>query len=123
MAEIQFQMHPLPSVYLMELDIPAEFVEACNDFLDELVTQKEKISAAHTLVGQIKRGEQLVMDHEDSRLAPFSKFLCDMGVAYINQFMSQSGQVLDGNRNVEMDELWSVHSYEGDYNPIHDHGT
>ena len=116
-------MHPLPSVYLMELDIPAEFVEACNDYLDELVTQKEKISAAHTLVGQIKRGEQLVMDHEDSRLAPFSKFLCDMGVAYINQFMAQSGQVLDGNRNVEMDELWSVHSYEGDYNPIHDHGT
>ena len=45
MAEIQFQMHPLPSVYLMELDIPAEFVEACNDYLDELVTQKEKISA------------------------------------------------------------------------------
>jgi hypothetical protein len=46
-----------------------------------------------------------------------------MGVTYINQFMAQSGQVLDGNRNVEMDELWSVHSYEGDYNPIHDHGT
>ena len=22
-----------------------------------------------------------------------------------------------------MDETWSVHSYEGDYNPIHDHGT
>jgi len=53
MSEIQFRMHPLPSVYLMELDIPAEFVEACNDYLDELVTQKEKISAAHTLVGQI----------------------------------------------------------------------
>ena len=123
MAEIQFQMHPLPSVYLMELDIPAEFVEACNNYLDELVAQKDKVSAAHTLVGQIKRGEQLVMDHEDPRLAPFSRFLCEMGVTYINQFMSQSGQVLDGNRNVEMHELWSVHSYEGDYNPIHDHGT
>ena len=22
-----------------------------------------------------------------------------------------------------MDELWSVHSYERDYNPIHSHGT
>ena len=22
-----------------------------------------------------------------------------------------------------IDEIWSVHSYEGDYNPIHDHGT
>ena len=28
-----------------------------------------------------------------------------------------------GDRAVEIDELWSVHSFEGDYNPIHDHGT
>jgi hypothetical protein len=28
-----------------------------------------------------------------------------------------------GSRIVEIDELWSVHSFEGDYNPIHDHGT
>ena len=105
MAEIQFQMHPLPSVFLMELDIPREFVESCNDYLDELVTQDDKVSAAHTLVGQIKTGEQLVMDHKDPRLAPFSRFLCEMGVTYINQFMAQSGQLLDGNRNVEMDEL------------------
>ena len=123
MAEIEYMMHPLPSVFLMELDIPTEFVDSCNDYLDELVTQDDKVSAAHTLVGQIKTGEQLVMDHEDPRLAPFSRFLCEMGVTYINQFMAQSGQLLDGNRNVEMDELWSVHSYEGDYNPIHDHGT
>ena len=24
---------------------------------------------------------------------------------------------------LEIDETWSVHSYDGDYNPIHDHGT
>jgi len=46
-----------------------------------------------------------------------------MAVVYITQFMEQSGQVLDGNRHIEVDELWSVHSYDGDYNPIHDHGT
>ena len=23
----------------------------------------------------------------------------------------------------EMDGMWTVHSYEGDYNPLHDHGT
>ena len=57
MAEIEYMMHPLPSVFLMELDIPTEFVESCNDYLDELVTQDDKVSAAHTLVGQIKTGE------------------------------------------------------------------
>ena len=24
---------------------------------------------------------------------------------------------------ISMETMWSVHSYEGDYNPVHDHGT
>jgi len=30
---------------------------------------------------------------------------------------------LEKPRQVGIDEVWSVHSFEGDYNPIHDHGT
>ena len=123
MDKVSYKMHGLPSVYLMELDIPIAFVDDCNNYLDELIKQENRISAASTVVGQIKRGEQLLMDHTDIRLAPFCHFLQEMAVVYITQFMEQSGQVLDGNRNIEVDELWSVHSYDGDYNPIHDHGT
>ena len=123
MSEVSYKMHGLPSVYLMELDIPIAFVDDCNNYLDELIKQENRISAASTLVGQIKRGEQLLMDHTDLRLTPFCHFLQEMAVVYITQFMEQSGQVLDGNRHIEVDELWSVHSYDGDYNPIHDHGT
>lgn len=123
MSEVSYKMHGLPSVYLMELDIPIAFVDDCNNYLDELIKQENRISAASTLVGQIKRGEQLLMDHTDLRLVPFCHFLQEMAVVYITQFMEQSGQVLDGNRHIEVDELWSVHSYDGDYNPIHDHGT
>lgn len=123
MSKVSYKMHGLPSVYLMELDIPIAFVDDCNNYLDELVKQENRTSAASTLVGQIKRGEQLLMDHTDTRLAPFCHFLQEMAVVYITQFMEQSGQVLDGNRHIEVDELWSVHSYDGDYNPIHDHGT
>ena len=25
--------------------------------------------------------------------------------------------------DVDMQSMWTVHSYEGDYNPVHDHGT
>jgi len=122
-SEVSYKMHGLPSVYLMEIDIPIAFVDDCNNYLDELVKQENRTSAASTLVGQIKRGEQLLMDHTDTRLAPFCRFLQEMAVVYITQFMEQSGQVLDGNRHIEVDELWSVHSYDGDYNPIHDHVT
>ena len=123
MSEIQYRMMPLPSLFLMETTVPEPMVINLNDYLDELIHQNDRISAAHTLVGQIDNGEQLVMDHKDGRIAEFSQFLCRMGAEYISAFIANTGQQLDGNRNVEMDELWSVHSYAGDYNPIHDHGT
>ena len=75
MDKVSYKMHGLPSVYLMELDIPIAFVDDCNNYLDELIKQENRISAASTLVGQIKRGEQLLMDHTDIRLAPFCHFL------------------------------------------------
>ena len=123
MAEIQYMMHPLPSAFLMELDIPEGFVTQLNDYLDGLLEQEGRRTAADTLVGQIREVEQLRMDCDNELVVGFSGFLRTMGVEYINAFMKGSGQLLDGNRNVEIDDLWSVHSYAGDYNPIHDHGT
>ena len=29
----------------------------------------------------------------------------------------------DAKYNIEVDNMWTIHSYEGDYNPLHDHGT
>jgi hypothetical protein len=37
MAEIEYMMHPLPSVFLMELDIPTEFVDLVDDEEEEAV--------------------------------------------------------------------------------------
>jgi len=123
MSEISYMMHSLPSVFLMELDIPEGFVAQLNKYLDGLLEEEGRVTAADTLVGQISEGEQLRMDHNHELVSGFSEFLCNMGAEYINAFMKGSGQMLDGARQVSMDELWSVHSYAGDYNPIHDHGT
>jgi len=123
MSEISYMMHSLPSVFLMELDIPEGFVTQLNKYLDGLLEEEGRVTGADTLVGQISEGEQLRMDHNHELVSGFSEFLCNMGAEYINAFMKGSGQMLDGARQVSMDELWSVHSYAGDYNPIHDHGT
>jgi hypothetical protein len=106
-------MHPLPSVFLMELDIPEGFVTQLNEYLDGLLEEEGRVTAADTLVGQISEGEQLRMDHNHDLVTGFSEFLCAMGAEYINAFMKSSGQMLDGARQVTMDELWSVHSYAG----------
>jgi len=98
-------------------------VNDLNDYLDEYKEDQDKKSLADTLVGQISQGEQLLMDNEDSRLKEYSEFVCSLGADYINFFFNNTGNKLDQPKAIAIDETWSVHSYAGDYNPIHDHGT
>ena len=122
-TDIKVEIHSLPAVFMLETRMPEKMVDDLNDYLDELLEDEERRSLAHTLVGQIHRGEQLNMEVDDERLQEYSKFVTSLGAEYINNFMNQTGTSLPKNKQVAIDEIWSVHSYEGDYNPIHDHGT
>ena len=119
--EQEFQIHTVPSVLLLEAQMPDEMVSGLNRYLDDLLEQEDRISHAGTLVGQIGHGEQLTMNHHDSRLEDFVRMSGTLAVEYLKAFGSTGNPI--NHRRVEVDELWSVHSYEGDYNPIHDHGT
>ena len=119
--EQKFEVHTVPSVLLLEAQMPDEMVSGLNRYLDDLLEQEDRISHAGTLVGQIGHGEQLTMDHHDSRLEDFVHMSGTLAVEYLKAFGSTGNPI--NHRHVEVDELWSVHSYEGDYNPIHDHGT
>ena len=121
MAEVT--VHNMPSVYVMETEMPISMVKDLNDYLDEYKEDQDKKSLADSLVGQISQGEQLLMDNEDSRLKEYSEFVCSLGADYINFFFNNTGNKLDQPKAIAIDETWSVHSYAGDYNPIHDHGT
>ena len=120
---METKFHAMPSVFVMEHDVSAEMVTNLNKYLDKYLKQKKRKSLAHTLVGQIQHGQQLLMDHEDEKLVEFSNMLCGLGAEYINEFSRATGATYKTNKQVAMDELWSVHSYERDYNPIHSHGT
>jgi hypothetical protein len=122
MTEGEFQIHNMPAVYVLETQMPQQMVDDVNDYMDEYRKDKNKESLAKTLVGQIDKGEQLLLDHNDKRMVEYNSFICSLGAEYINHF-SRAGNRLKGNKQVQIDETWSVHSYDGDYNPIHDHGT
>ena len=115
-------MHTMPAVYVLETQMPKQMIDDVNDYMDEYREDKNKESLAKTLVGQIDKGEQLLLNHNDKRMVEYNNFICSLGVEYINHF-SASGNSLKGPKQVQIDETWSVHSYDGDYNPIHDHGT
>ena len=122
MNEHPFQIHNMPAVYVLETQMPQEMIDDVNEYMDEYRESKHKESLAKTLVGQIHKGEQLLLDHNDKRLFEYNRFICDLGAEYINYF-ARTGNPLKCGKRVEIDETWSVHSYDGDYNPIHDHGT
>ena len=122
-TDIDVNIWTMPAVFLLETRMPEGMVEDLNSYLDDLREQDDKKSLAGTLVGQIAHGEQLNMDPEHEKVREYSKFVTSLGAQYINHFMKSTGQTLKKNRQVAIDETWSVHSYDGDYNPIHDHGT
>ena len=103
--------------------MPDGMVTGLNAYLDELMEQQDRVSHAGTLVGQIGHGQQLTMDYADPRLAGFCEMSRILAIDYMQHFSKITGNPMQGQRRIEMDELWSVHSYQRDYNPIHDHGT
>ena len=121
--EQHFTLHSLPAVFMLEAQLSESMVGTLNDYLDKLMVDEKRKSHAGTLVGQIAHGQQLTMDHHCEELKDFNWTIQGLAMDYIKQFCAASNNPLEGKREVLTDELWSVHSYAGDYNPIHDHGT
>ena len=119
----EYTFHTLPAVFMLETQLPENIVGGLNTYLDKLMVAEERKSHAGTLVGQIGHGQQLTMDHLCEEMGDFNILIQGLAMDYVKQFCSASGNPLKGKREVMTDELWSVHSYMGDYNPIHDHGT
>ena len=118
-----YTFHTLPAVFMLETQLPEYIVGDLNTYLDKLMVAEERKSHAGTLVGQIGHGQQLTMDHLCEDMHNFNTMIQGLAMDYVKQFHAASGAVIQGNREILTDELWSVHSYERDYNPIHDHGT
>jgi len=114
---------PLPAVWLMKSKVPWDVVEDINKYLDTLLQDDTRQSQAKTLVGQIRRGEQLVIDHEHPEIKEFASVVCMCSKQYIESFSQRHNQKLMQERQLSIYEMWSVHAYEGDYNPLHDHGV
>ena len=120
--QIEYELFSLPAAFMLQHNLPEQVVTTLNDYLDTLKQNKLRESAADYLGGQIHQGEQLKMDHEDVSLTPFVRIVESLAAAYLRHFVEQTKSPLRPKK-ISMDKLWSVHSYQGDYNPIHDHLT
>jgi hypothetical protein len=121
--EITYNIHSLPAALMLQHRLDDNHIQTLNNYLDNLLISETKKSAASDLVGQIHQGEQLIMDYNHDDLKKIVLLIENLGATYLKHFVEQTGYTKMRPKKIEMDKLWSVHSYAGDYNPIHDHLT
>ena len=116
---LQVAMRPKLAVNIMRIQFPEDVMSEINEHIDNTIIPANK-DYSKGLVGQIshdKRSAQLHFPHNDDGVGKqFSDVITRMGSEYIDR-------VVGIRSEIEMQSMWTVHSYEGDYNPVHDHGT
>jgi len=113
-------MRPQLAFNMMKVDIPIAVINDINEHIEQTLIPEDK-DFSKNLVGQInrdKKSKQLEFPHEDSDVG---ELLGGLIQTLGNTYMSNVRK--DECYKTEMDSMWTVHSYEGDYNPLHDHGT
>jgi hypothetical protein len=113
--EITCELVIKPALYLMEAHLPAPLVKMINDHIDGV--RDSAADHSRSLVGQIRqssRSAQLKLDLRQKAPAVLAAVIAQIG----GQYVAQQGY----HAVVSAHELWTVHSYAGDYNPLHDHG-
>ena len=116
---LEVAMRPKLAVNIMRIQFPEDVMSEINEHIDNNVVPAG-VDYSKGLVGQIshgKRSAQLHFPHNDEGVGKeFSDVITRLGSEYIDR-------VVGIRSEIEMQSMWTVHSFEGDYNPVHDHGT
>jgi len=118
------------AVNIMRAEIPLNVIDELNQHIDEVIVPAGQ-DLSDELVGQIKQNEksaQWLFPHNDGGVGEqFADILNNLGKEYIKQTLGEIRNMdgSDGDKEIKTDvqTMWTVHSYAGDYNPLHDHGT
>ena len=108
-------MRPQPAVHMMKVEIPLPIVDELNEHIDKNIGK----DYSKLLVGQINRNEksaQTGFSLEDETGKAFSSVLGKLAETFMKN-------VTKLDFVAQVNDAWTVHSYEGDYNPLHDHGS
>lgn len=104
-----------PALYLMEAKLPLGFMRMVNAHIDHV--RGFAPDHSRSLVGQIRQNSQsaqLKLDLAQREPAALASAIVQIATQYVTR---------QGFRaTVTANDMWSIHSYTGDYNPLHDHG-
>ena len=117
--ESHAQIKTVASYKLMAVQFPDTFVDDINKHIDEVIIPSN-VSHGSQLVGQINQNEKSAQ-----WTFPFDT---DMGKNFKTAIDKCATSLIKDKTGYSRDsvadafEAWTVHSYAGDYNPLHAHG-
>ena len=127
---MKVSIRPKLAVNVMRVELNTDIIDELNQHIDDVfipATNDDSIFGTvgkdHSggLVGQIRRNErsaQITFPHEDDEVGEqFSSVILRLGKEYMKYTVGD----IECKTNIQ--SMWTIHSYEGDYNPVHDHGT
>ena len=113
------QIKTVPSYKLMAVQFPDFFIDDINKHIDEVIIPA-KISHKGQLVGQIsqnEKSEQWAFPLDSKMGKDFKTIVDRCATSLLNDKLGYQRDSI-----AEAFEAWTVHSYAGDYNPLHAHG-
>ncbi|MDG2060688.1 MAG: putative 2OG-Fe(II) oxygenase [SAR86 cluster bacterium] len=119
----QYKYLSIPAIFILEAEMPQEMLDEINSYLDKAINSDLSLTNADRLIGQGETIEQLRLDPKEKAFGAFSEIVLTLGVEYIKRYSENTKEYFRKTKKLEIDSLWSVHSYAGDYNPLHDHLT
>ena len=117
-SEIKLQTHAINLMHMMTGTLPQNAVDEINKYIDGIVIKENKDSSPN-LVGQInrdKKSSQLDFDLKSPYGQNFKGMLDGCATSLLTEGYKRKAKA-------DAIECWTVHSYAGDYNPFHSHGT
>jgi len=114
---VRASMKTKMALHMLRVELPLEVVDEINSHIEEELDGAVDLS--DKLVGQINRNErsaQIQFDLNDEVGKLVKGQIDKAGKSYVNNGFG---------RDVTADtfEAWTVHSYAGDFNPLHSHGV
>jgi len=114
---VRASMKTKMALHMLRVELPLEVVDEINSHIEEELDGAVDLS--DKLVGQINRNEksaQIEFDLNDEVGKLVKGQIDKAGKSYVNNGFG---------RDVTADtfEAWTVHSYAGDFNPLHSHGV
>jgi hypothetical protein len=119
---IEIAFRPKTAVNIMRCQFPNEITTEINQHIEDTIIPNN-VDHSEGLVGQIRQNKeksaQLTFPHKGDEVGEmFGGVLERLAKEFVNRSM---GEEIECKTSIE--SMWTVHSYSGDYNPIHDHGT